>query len=341
MVDALAGCLIGTAVGDAVGLPAEGCSRARIDRHFPRPWRHRLVGRWGMCSDDTEHAFFVAQALLSSAGDVERFRRCLAWKLRWWFLSLPAGVGKATALACLRLWLGWPATRAGIHSAGNGPAMRAPLIGAVFANDPKARLAHLDASTALTHRDPKARIGAQAIADLAAAWTADPVGGTPTIEHFIALGEDTEWTSAMEAVAQGLADGVDARSMADRLDLERGVSGYILHTVPMVLFAACRYGDDPEEALEQMWSCGGDVDTTGAILGGLLGIRHGPEAFPRAWRHGIHNGPLSLALLKRVADALQEENGKPVRWWWPLVPLRNLLFLLIVLAHGFRRLSPW
>jgi ADP-ribosylglycohydrolase len=58
------GLLIGTAVGDALGLPAEGLCRRRILRLYQGHWRHRLVFGRGMISDDTEHTIFVAQCLL-------------------------------------------------------------------------------------------------------------------------------------------------------------------------------------------------------------------------------------------------------------------------------------
>ena len=96
------GLLLGGAVGDAIGLPAEGLSAERIARRWPGEMKHRFVFGRGMISDDTEHAVMTAQALIVAAGHVENFRRCLAWKLRWWFLGLPAGVGLATARACVR-----------------------------------------------------------------------------------------------------------------------------------------------------------------------------------------------------------------------------------------------
>jgi ADP-ribosyl-[dinitrogen reductase] hydrolase len=130
------GLLLGGAVGDALGLPAEGISRTRQLRMWPGHLRHRFFLGQGMISDDTEHAFMTGQALLEAQGDVERFRRALAWKLRWWFVALPAGVGLATARACIRLWLGVPPERSGVQSAGNGPAMRSAIIGAVFADAP-------------------------------------------------------------------------------------------------------------------------------------------------------------------------------------------------------------
>lgn len=339
-LEALRGCLIGTAVGDAIGLPAEGCSRKRVARRFPRPWRHRFLGSWGMCSDDTEHTFLVVQALLRSEGDAERFRRELAWGLRWWFAALPAGIGKATAKACILLWLGCGPHRAGRKSAGNGPGMRAAILGVVFARDPAARRAFVEVATETTHVDARALHLAVAVAELAGLWTRGEVDPAAARRVLREVSTDAGWQELWASVEQALAEQLDCQGFADRLGLAEGVSGYAYHTAPMVLFAALRYGADPREALEQLWSCGGDTDTTGAILGGLVGARHGEAGFPAEWVAGIRNGPLSMAVLRRAATALHEGSGGPVSWAWPLVPLRNLVFLLIVLGHGLRRLLP-
>ena len=54
--DQIAGVILGTAVGDALGLPREGLSRRRAGKLFGDPplGHHFLFGR-GMVSDDTEH----------------------------------------------------------------------------------------------------------------------------------------------------------------------------------------------------------------------------------------------------------------------------------------------
>src|SRR5690349_508584 len=91
--DAAAGSLLGTAVGDAVGLPCEGLSRRRQARFGFSLDNYSLLPNRGMCSDDTDHACMVAQALAASGGDVKKFSSSLAWRLRFWFLGLPAGIG--------------------------------------------------------------------------------------------------------------------------------------------------------------------------------------------------------------------------------------------------------
>ncbi len=142
-VQKLQGAILGTAVGDAIGLPREGLSRRRAMRLFGGPpLNHRLVLGCGMISDDTEHTCMTAQALLSSKGVPEKFSSSLAWRFRFWLLGLPAAVGRATALSILKLWIGFSSRKSGVFSAGNGPAMGAVIIGAYAAGDAAPLRAH-------------------------------------------------------------------------------------------------------------------------------------------------------------------------------------------------------
>mgnify|MGYP003345204694 CR=1 FL=1 len=122
-----------------------------------------ICGR-GMISDDTEHTIFVAQALLSHPDDPEKFQTALAGKLRWWFASLPAGAGLATARACIKLWLGFSPKNAAVVSAGSGPAMKSAIIGAYFSEESERRRRFVLASSRLTHRSWQAETAALAVA---------------------------------------------------------------------------------------------------------------------------------------------------------------------------------
>lgn len=133
------GMLRGLAVGDALGLPREGLTPVRARRRFGDELRHAfLLGR-GVVSDDTEHAFMTGQALLASRLDPRRFARSLGWRLRGWSACLPPGIGLGTLRACVRLWLGCSPARSGVCSAGNGPLMRAPVIGFAVTDDDRRR----------------------------------------------------------------------------------------------------------------------------------------------------------------------------------------------------------
>ena len=61
--------LLGTAVGDSLGLPAEGLSARKIAKRWRGQWHQRFAFNKGMISDDTEHTVFVAQCLLAHPRD--------------------------------------------------------------------------------------------------------------------------------------------------------------------------------------------------------------------------------------------------------------------------------
>ena len=132
----LAGCLLGTAVGDSIGLPFENLSRRSVSKLVRLPLSQSLVFGRGLLSDDTEHTQMVALSLLEAGSDAAHFRRRLASRLRWWLLAGPPGVGSATARAILKLWIGVSPASSGVFSAGNGPAMRAAMIGVMRGTEP-------------------------------------------------------------------------------------------------------------------------------------------------------------------------------------------------------------
>ncbi len=340
------GVLLGTAVGDAVGLPAEGVSRRRIGKLFPGRWRHRLVGRYGMLSDDTEHTLFIAQALLAHPNSVERFSRRLGWSLRGWLLSLPAGIGMATGKAILKLWLGFPAHKSGIHSAGNGAAMRVAPIGAFYADDGDKLAEYVHASTIITHTDPRAEIGALAVARVVA-WcfqsgAKERIEGNNLFELLRSCGDDPEWSELTDKMAVAIAEQKPVAEFADTLGQQKGVSGYVYRSVPVALYAWYHHFGDFEATLSAVFNCGGDTDTVGAITGAMVGAVVGEQGIPADWVEGIRDWPRGVPLLYKVSDrlALGGVGAGPVSYFWPAAVLRNILFFAIVLLHGFRRLLP-
>lgn len=337
------GLLLGTAAGDALGLPLEGLSRSRQQALFPGPLRHRLLPGKGMISDDTEHAIFTLQALLRHPDDPVAFQRRLARSLRWWLAALPAGIGLATGRAILKLWIGVPPQRAGVYSAGNGPLMRAPVIGAFACSDRAARQELVDRSTRLTHIDPKAIYSARSVAELAARIQRGEADDRPNPGELLEWLDDEEapesWRTCLNRVAEAAENGISVGAFADALGLKRGVSGFVEHTAPVVFYAWWRHHDDPCRALSEVIALGGDADSTGALIGALAFAGHGAGSLPEGWVSGIVDWPRGIGLLEGLASAVAA-NGMPVAYAWPMIPVRNAAFLVIVLLHGLRRLLP-
>jgi ADP-ribosyl-[dinitrogen reductase] hydrolase len=345
--DAFTGVLLGTAVGDALGLPAENLSPEIIRRRWNGNWRMRFFYGRGMISDDTEHTLMVAQALLSHPNDAAAFQRALGWKFRWWFACLPGGVGLATAKACLKLWSGFPASKASVKSAGSGPAMRSAIIGAYFAHDSERRRSFVIASSRLTHRGWQAETAALAVAECAA--FAVRQNGQVAVDAVLGLlrelSSENEWQTVLSRMETSLAGDGTVGEFVRCMGLEKGVTGYSLHVVTVAIYAWLRHPKDFRTALISVLECGGDTDTVGAILGGLMGASVGTDGVPADWLAGIWEWPRSIAFMKRVAERLAQQIGRPTPigpapYFWPGLLPRNTLFLATVLVHGFRRLAP-
>ena len=342
--DAAVGCLLGTAIGDALGLACEGIPRRRQGRMFPDISRYHFAFGRGMVSDDTEHACLVAQAFLESGGDAILFQKRLARHLRVWLWTLPAGIGRATLLACLRLNIGIRPERSGVFSAGNGPAMRSALLGICCGEDRMKLRELVRASTRLTHTDPKAEWGAYAVA-LAAALASQP--GQVVPRHFLdALTTDLEADAeeflalVRQAVTSACA-GQAAEQFADGLGQSQGISGYIYHTVPVVLQTWLRHQEDFRGGMTEIIRCGGDTDTTAAILGAILGAHVGKAGIPSGWLDRLWEWPRTVAWMEEVGLRLAQGGPQAA----PPAPfaaqlLRNFVFLMLVLGHIVRRTLP-
>ena len=342
------GCLIGTAIGDAWGLPYEGLSKQRQNRLYPNLKNYNFIFGKGMISDDTEHTCMVAQSLIVSAGNTPIFTKQLAWRLRWWLLGLPAGIGYATLKSSIKLWLGFPTRKSGVFSVGNGAAMRSAIIGVSYGDDIQKLQELVRISTRLTHTDIKAEYGALAVA-LAAYLASKKLTVSPQNYYEqlkILIGsQKLEFLSLIKQACDSAEFAETTPYFAEKIGLNKGVTGYIYHTVPVVIQAWLRYQQDYQTAIVEIVRCGGDTDTTAAILGGIVGAAVGKDGIPQVWLNNLWEYPRNIAWMEslgsRLAEVCQQDKKQSC---FPLpiyaVLIRNIFFLVVVIFHGFRRLFP-
>jgi ADP-ribosylglycohydrolase len=278
----------------------------------------------------------TALSLAKHGNDPDAFAKDLARRLRWWFAGIPAGIGMATARSIIKLWCGISPSRSGVWSAGNGPLMRAPVIGVHFANDSENRDRFTDTSTRITHTDPRALEAARLIAKaatLAADGVQNPIVILDSLERQV---ENDEMKVRFPLLRSGLAGGIEVNTFADSFGRKHGfVSGFAPDTAAVALFAWLRHRGNFEATVTAAISAGGDTDTVAFVAGSLAGIDAGKGGLPDDWVAGLRDWPLSGTLLSRVdaPDDLRYPN-------WPLSLVRNACFFFIVLTHAFRRLLP-
>ncbi len=168
---ALIGCLLGQALGDALGFVVEARPPAVACEYVER---YLLAGRagelahpdfpFGQYSDDTQ----LARELLVSYADAGGWSpEAYAGRLAALFgEGRDVGAGPGTRAAAMRLLGGAHWSRSGTPApyAGNGSAMRAAPLGLLFGEDTPSMVEATVEQSLMTHLDPRCSAGALAVA---------------------------------------------------------------------------------------------------------------------------------------------------------------------------------
>ena len=323
LVDQYAGCLLGLALGDALGAVVEAQPPADARRYVESVLRPRLIPvrgpgahRFGQVTDDTQ----LTRELLLSVSPAGEFQPAVfAERLLQLVVSgrMVEG-GHAPSAAARQLALGVPWHEAGLPApyAGNGAAMRAGPLGLLYGREPR-RLAQVAADQArLTHQDPRAAAGALAIAAAVAIAVRD--GPIDRTEFLVEL---SRWVEPIDA---GTATAIwdltnwahlppdEAAGFIAEHGLEpearhgwHGISSFVTSSVCWSLYASLQSPDDWWEAICIAIGVGGDTDTIAAMTGSIVGARCGRQALPEAYlRHLTDHGASLLTSLTTLATRL-------------------------------------
>lgn len=332
-------CLYGIAAGDSIGLPYERLSLKKLNKALKLPLRQRLLlSRYGMVSDDTQHACLVLNALSQTQGNEERFKQCLRKEICCWAVTLPFGAGSATLKAAINLIC--RKKKSGVFSAGNGPAMRSVILGAYFANDLDKLARYIKISTEITHTDPKAYYGAL-VAALTASYKWQGSFNTKNYLNYLNKSLDNSLESKeliflLERAVKSVAKGNSLQDFAVEIGSKNGISGYMYHTIPCVIHVwLCQLSF--EDSITKIIKVGGDTDTTASILGGIIAAQQGSEVIPKQWLNSIKDYPLNISYIDKNYQDLSSQTKSSLLFYCASL-LRNLFFLLVIYGHLLRRL---
>lgn len=262
--DRFRGALLGTFVGDALGMPLEGGRRAGV---YVREMLPARLGR-GTYTDDTQLMIALAEALLDTPGrlDLDRVARRFGEAF-----DFHRGYGghAARILAMIQGGAGWR-DAVKTHplpggSFGNGAAMRVAPVALAFHGDAEAVAEAAERQGEVTgHSHPFGTFGARTVA---------------------------------LAVHRAIQRGVAGRPFDASGFLEEAS-----RSVPYALWCFLSSQDDPEEAVARAVNSGGDTDTMGAMAGAIAGAFHGESGWPDRWLSALENGEKGRDYVVGLAD---------------------------------------
>ncbi len=329
------GCLVGGAVGDALGAPVEFMSHAEIVRRFGPAGIRDFVpafGKTGAITDDTQMTLFTAEGMLRAY-----VRECMRGLstfagvtdhayLRWletqgykapvdierdgWLWNQKAlHNARALGLTCLSALqskrdIGHPAVNA---SKGCGGVMRVAPVG-LYGWHRRAQEGNaaefFDIASqiaGLTHGHPSGQWPAGVLA-LLVMRSLDGISlGDSLKEAKAILKTKDRHQETLKAIlmAESLAAS-DIQPRAKQIETLGG--GWIAEEALAIGIYCALVAKDFEDGIVLAVNHGGDSDSTGAIAGNLLGAALGLDAIPERWR-----SPLELVdVIEQVADDLYE-----------------------------------
>ena len=295
MIEKIKAVMVGHAVGDALGVPVEFCSREEIAKNpvtdmrgfgtYPVP-----AGAW---SDDTSMSLCALDSLSKGVIDHDEIMdNFVRWASNDEFT--PTGemfdIGR-TCLTAIRNFLevdGRPALECGLtdeHSNGNGSLMRIhPFALYAFVNGGTLgkSLDIIREGSIMTHAHPRTiyACGIYAMVFWEILKGADKAKVLSEIENAAVL-FDGIYPEESDHFEWAFHKKLASKSADEILS-----SGYVVHTLEAALWCLLTT-DSYNDCVLKAVNLGEDTDTVAAVAGGLAGAMYGYDAIPEEWRNTL------------------------------------------------------
>jgi ADP-ribosyl-[dinitrogen reductase] hydrolase len=313
LLDRYLGCLLGLAVGDALGVPLEfkppGSFKPITDMIGGGPF-HLQPGQW---TDDTSMALCLAASLVEKSGfdPKDQMQRYLRWYKEGYMSSTGAcfGIGKATRAALANFQkTGNPYSGSTEeHSAGNGSLMRLAPLPLFFAQNPEQAISLSGEGSRTTHAHPACVDACRYFAGLIVGALRGASKNEILSEKYCPVKQ--YWTqNRLHPDILTIADGGYKRKEPPLINGK----GHVVRTLEAALWAFNSTASFEEGCLKVV-NLGDDADTTGAVYGQIAGAFYGYNAIPSKWREKLARKDLledtARALFQAAADRVARTNS--------------------------------
>jgi len=299
------GALVGTAVGDALGMPVEGYDPKQIQLKYGKI-KEMLSGKLpaGSYTDDTEMMIGVAESLIENRGfNGEHMAKTF---IKNFDLSRGYGFGVQIVLQLISEGESWEEAAknlfGGVGSYGNGAAMRIAPV-SIFYYDNFDELKKTAIKTAkITHTHPLGVEGAvlQAYA-IALALNQHPLKNLD-IENFLQTLQNFVKSEVYKNKIKKIRLLLSKKTSKWEVIFLLGNGIEAFNSVPTAIYSFLANYKSFEDAVTYAVNLGGDTDTLGAMTGAISGAYHGFEAIPKRWLNKLEN----LDYLKSLAEKIWE-----------------------------------
>lgn len=295
MLDQFKGCLLGAAIGDALGMARESTppDLLRIHDGYRRAWRgHPNAGlRPGQFTDDTQMMLLVAEMLADGTYSENAYAAALARMYMNDELRFPDG---AVDAACRHLLLsgGKPS---GVSSNTSGCISIAIPFGLLY-NEPVDVTERVVQACSVTHTHPAAHAGAITVALLVHHAVRGHPNALALAEKHAAL-EDATLGSRVRAAVHLANEGISLESALSVI----GNDVTVYQTVPLAFFLMTRIRD-VATLLTTAAHVGGNTDTIALICGAYAGATYGRSALPPDLLEGLEGRDVIESVVARLYE---------------------------------------
>lgn len=349
------GCLLGGAIGDALGAPIEFMNLAQIRHKYGALGVEDYVefeDGSGQFTDDTQMTLFTTEALLRAyhramLRGIEGALPQIAHEsyLRWLYtqdhdtfsdsynntgwLIKEAGlyVRRApgnTCLGALRSDKVGTIEKSINNSKGCGTIMRMAPVGLFYFGENEKAFKIACELSAITHGHPTGYLSggvfASIIADLAVG-----IDLKESIDNSVRIlkkwNNHGETLNAIEAALHLHEETLNDSFKVSAETLERLGQGWIAEeALSLSIFASLLFEKDFKRGVLFAVNHGGDCDSTGSIVGNILGLINGIESVPVKWIDNLRNHEIVSEIAKDLHIKVKGDHIHSDKEWWKKYP---------------------
>jgi poly(ADP-ribose) glycohydrolase ARH3 len=293
------GCLVGTAIGDALGARREGRGMSRSEDIVSLAVKLEQL----IYTDDTHMTIGIAESLIESKGfDGEHMAQNFIknYDAEPW---RGYGPGPPRIFGMIKGGEAWHSAANGLYrggSFGNGSAMRVAPVGLLYSRNLEKLREIAHQSSSITHSHELGKEGAALQACAVALALNSPSDEEIDREVFLSRLQDFIQDQLYKEKVAQIRELLLGEQDKEKVVAVLGNGIEAPRSVPTALYCFLRQPQSYKDTVIDAVSLGGDTDTIAAMAGAISGAYLGIEAVPSEWRAKLENREYIEALAEKL-----------------------------------------